>query len=431
METSPRIELFKEGAIARGLQYSVIFAPNLASAGAVDLQFPDGQRLTGHLLWLAYTEGDQLVMIAEVTDCAGEVVGMEQNEIIFRNAFTDYEIDVKYIEARHKFCQGLVILERLPSPTRYGLTENAHLEVLTEWIAAPAPQREMRVVEAAHDGQRALTDEELGFGVMQFGSGRAFAVGDEGTGEAGIAVSKGWEQMRDAVGNVRTFLVEKVPWRNVAPEMQKLPPPQAKAGKAEPPGQPNENFLNADLFASAFIKPCEEFRQHVGFLIFEFSRFYPSDYQHGRDFVADLGAFLDKLPSGWPYGVEIRNRNSLHPDYFAMLARHGVAHIYNHWADMPPVGEQMALPGSLTNPALCGARFLLAPGRKYQDAVDLFSPYDQLKEPNPEARAAGAKLIQEGTAARSEKRKTFIYVNNRLEGNALKTIEAMLATVGE
>jgi hypothetical protein len=49
-----------------------------------------------------------------------------------------------------------------------------------------------------------------------------------------------------------------------------------------------------------------------------------------------------------------------------------------------------------------------------------------VKEPNPEARAAGAKLIQEGVAAGQDRRKTFIYVNNRLEGNALATIEAML-----
>ena len=47
-------------------------------------------------------------------------------------------------------------------------------------------------------------------------------------------------------------------------------------------------------------------------------------------------------------------------------------------------------------------------------------------EPNPKARAAGAKLIQENVAAGREQRKTFIYVNNRLEGNALATIEAML-----
>ncbi len=79
---------------------------------------------------------------------------------------------------------------------------------------------------------------------------------------------------------------------------------------------------------------------------------------------------------------------------------------------------------SRTNPGLTGARFLLKPGRKYQEAVDLFSPYDRIKEPNNEARAAGAKLI--GQAKAGGTRKTLIYVDNRLEGNALLTISGKL-----
>src|SRR2546428_6712072 len=68
-------------------------------------------------------------------------------------------------------------------------------------------------------------------------------------------------------------------------------------------GKPNENFLNADLFASAFLEPCEPFKKKVGVLLFEFSKFYQTDYEFGREFVADLDAFLAKLPKGWPYGV--------------------------------------------------------------------------------------------------------------------------------
>ncbi len=195
-------------------------------------------------------------------------------------------------------------------------------------------------------------------------------------------------------------------------------------------GKPNENFLNADLFAKAFIKPCEPFKKNLGILLFEFSKFYPSDYQHGRDFVADLDKFFSHLPAGWPYGVEIRNMNFLHPDYFSILRQHGVAHIFNSWAGMPPVKEQLALDGSRTNPNLNAARFLLVPGRKYQEAVDLFEPYDKIKEPNRDARAAGAALVKEGVEA-GRKKKTFIFVNNRLEGNALETIAALLVDAGD
>jgi len=190
-------------------------------------------------------------------------------------------------------------------------------------------------------------------------------------------------------------------------------------------GKPNENFLNAELFTKAFLKPCEPVRHAIGLLMFEFSRFWPTDYEHGRDFLADLDKFLGHLPKGWPYGVEMRNRNWLKPEYFACLARHQVAHVYNSWDAMPPVGEQMALPGSRTNSDLVAARFLLKPGRKYEEAVEAFEPYDSLKEENPEARAAGRALIAEGKAA-GPKRKTFVFVNNRLESNAISTITAML-----
>lgn len=190
-------------------------------------------------------------------------------------------------------------------------------------------------------------------------------------------------------------------------------------------GKPNENFLNAELFTKAFLKPCEPIRSSIGLLMFEFSRFWPTDYQHGRDFVADLNKFLSQLSTGWPYGVEIRNRNWLKPEYFDCLGRHAVTHVYNSWEAMPPVGEQMALADSRTNPNLIAARLLLKPGRRYEQGVKTFEPYDRIKEECPEARAAGKALIQEGQAA-GPKRRTFIFVNNRLEGNAIATIEAMI-----
>jgi uncharacterized protein YecE (DUF72 family) len=190
-------------------------------------------------------------------------------------------------------------------------------------------------------------------------------------------------------------------------------------------GKPNENFLNAELFAKGFLKPCESIRSSVGLLIFEFSRFWPADYQHGRDFVADLDKFLGQLPAGWPYGVELRNRAWLKPAYFECLARHQATNVFNSWEAMPPVSEQMALPGSRTNSKIVAARFLLKPGRRYEEAVKIFEPYNTIKEEDPDARAAGKALISEGKAA-GPTRKTFVFVNNRLEGNALGTIASVI-----
>ena len=195
-------------------------------------------------------------------------------------------------------------------------------------------------------------------------------------------------------------------------------------------GTANEDFLSAGRFESAFLGPCREFQANIGLLIFEFSHFSPREFERGREFVSALDEFLGRLPAGWRYGVEIRNRTFLHPDYFAALARHGAAHVFNSWQDMLPVSEQLALPGSRTSPEFFGARLLLRPGRKYEEAVKRFSPYDRVQDPYPEGRAAGAGLIQEARR-RGGATKGFIYVNNRFEGNALETIAAMMEQAGQ
>ena len=194
-------------------------------------------------------------------------------------------------------------------------------------------------------------------------------------------------EVRDARRRSGSSARRRFLWHSLLARRRKFGP---KAGQA------NQDFLNADLFATAFLKPCEDIRQKVGVLMFEFSRFWPNDYEHGRDFVADLDVFLGKLPKGWPYAIEMRNRFWLREEYFGCLARHGVTHVFNSWDAMPPVGEQIALPCSRTNPELVAARFLLKPGWKYEDAVKTFQPYDRTQEVNEEARKAGGGMIVEG-----------------------------------
>jgi hypothetical protein len=48
---------------------------------------------------------------------------------------------------------------------------------------------------------------------------------------------------------------------------------------------------------------------------------------------------------------------------------------------------------------------------------------------NQDARSAAERLIAEGFLV--PRRKTFIYVNNRLEGNALETIYAVVRALDE
>ena len=67
-------------------------------------------------------------------------------------------------------------------------------------------------------------------------------------------------------------------------------------------------------------------------------------------------------------------------------------------------------------------RALLRQGRAYEDAVQQFTPYDRVRDENPEARESLRKVIQR---MREERRAAYIFVNNRLEGNAPETIRAV------
>lgn len=187
-------------------------------------------------------------------------------------------------------------------------------------------------------------------------------------------------------------------------------------------GKANEHFLDADLFKKAFLSQCEAVQEKIGVLIFEFSHFYPKDFPQGRDFMNALDAFLTQLPPSYAYAVEVRNKNFLQPEYFDMLSSHGVAHVYNSWTRMPELGEQIALPGSFTTDFTV-ARLLLKPGRTYEEAVNSFSPYKKAKEENATVREAAKTLIDK---ARKGKRPSFVFVNNRLEGNAPTTIAAII-----
>lgn len=194
-------------------------------------------------------------------------------------------------------------------------------------------------------------------------------------------------------------------------------------------GRENPNFLRADLFANAFLKPCECLGDRLGLMIFEFSQFPVDAFGAGEPFPVLLDAFLEQLPSGHCYGVEIRNPEFLTSAYLDTLARHRVCHVFNSWQGMPSVNDQLDGMGGVPGLDVVGARFLLKPGRAYADAVKRFSPYDRLKEPYPEGVAAGARLIRETIQSKGAKR-AYLYVNNRFEGNAPQTIRRMLDAAG-
>jgi len=192
-------------------------------------------------------------------------------------------------------------------------------------------------------------------------------------------------------------------------------------------GTTNDSFLNAELFQEQFLNPVSSLKEKLGAIIFEFSTFHPGMIEKGSVFVERLSQFLEKIKkaSSVPLAVEIRNSNWLVPQYFEMLIQNQVAHVFNSWTHMPAIADQWDKAKLFDLPFYI-LRLLLKPGVLYQEAVDSFSPYDRLHQELTDTRLATAALIRE---ALKKTKKTYVLVNNRFEGCAPKTIEAILQLI--
>ncbi|MBI4420070.1 MAG: DUF72 domain-containing protein [Gemmatimonadetes bacterium] len=187
-------------------------------------------------------------------------------------------------------------------------------------------------------------------------------------------------------------------------------------------GQRNPDFLNADLFQDAVLGPyARAFRDHAGCFVFEFQAMRGKDLPDPLDWADQLAGFFERLPRDFRYAVELRNRELLTDVHGEILRRHGVAHVFNSWTEMPPIGAQLELPWTFPTDFTV-ARALLKPGRAYADAVKLFEPYERVQEQQPELRQDLLRLMAAAVRRRIE---ALIVVNNRAEGNAPGTIRAL------
>jgi len=191
--------------------------------------------------------------------------------------------------------------------------------------------------------------------------------------------------------------------------------------------QLNPDFLNVDLFKDAVLGPfARVFRDHAGCFVFEFQPMRGRDLPGRSGWVEQVDRFLSQLPRDFRYAVELRNPELLSDEHGAVLAQHGVAHVFNSWNEMPSIGEQLELPWTFSA-GFTVVRALLRPGRAYADAVKLFEPYDRIRDPQPEVRQDLLHVVAEVMRRRLE---ALLLVNNRLEGNAPGTIRALVEAMG-
>ena len=189
-------------------------------------------------------------------------------------------------------------------------------------------------------------------------------------------------------------------------------------------GQPNPRFLDASLFNDLVLTPYRQtrFEPHTGPFLFEFQQHsVPSE-----EFCGRLDVFFSQLPTDFRYAVEIRNAALLGPPYRQVLENHGVTHVYNHWSWMPPLAEQHRRMEHFTAPFTV-LRLLTPLKMTFEAAKKRAAPYNTIVGELPEMRKDTVDLI---TQAVGDNRQAYVLVNNRSEGNAPLTIQALAAALG-
>ncbi len=190
-----------------------------------------------------------------------------------------------------------------------------------------------------------------------------------------------------------------------------------------------DRFLDLRYAIDRIITPVAEgLGERLGALLFQFP---PLGLPYARDpqlFVDALGAFLDQLPRGPQYAVEVRNREVLGPEYADALARNGVTHCFNVHPRMPSVLDQAELLGD--HSWLSGAaviRWMLHPTQDYEAARERYFPFDRIVDPDAANRAAVATLVERILGRGNE---AIVIANNKAEGCAPLSLFGLARELG-
>jgi len=202
-------------------------------------------------------------------------------------------------------------------------------------------------------------------------------------------------------------------------------PKHQRYGKVR--GQPNERFLDP-VYASEFVvaPAVEGLGETLGPLLFQFA---PQDFGAlgGPRWLVDrLRRFLDGLPRGPLYAVELRNRELLTGAYAAALAEFGACHCINVYPNMPPARTQRARTRQDQAPALV-CRWMLHPSMNYERAEARYDPFDALVDEDPGNRDEVAHVCLQTELDLP----VYVIVNNKAEGSSPRTIARLAARIAE
>jgi uncharacterized protein YecE (DUF72 family) len=186
-------------------------------------------------------------------------------------------------------------------------------------------------------------------------------------------------------------------------------------------GQENDRFLDPAYATDRVVGPAMEgLGAKLGPILFQLP---PG--KGGPDFADRLHRFLEGLPRGPLYAVELRNGALLGPRYLEALAAAGAVHCLNVHPGMAPLAEQLRRVDPLHGPAVV-VRWMLHDGLTYESAVAKYGPFSALVDEAPDVRQTIAQLA---VAAAHTGVPMWIIVNNKAEGSAPLSIAQLARAI--
>jgi uncharacterized protein YecE (DUF72 family) len=163
-----------------------------------------------------------------------------------------------------------------------------------------------------------------------------------------------------------------------------------------------------------FLETMDLMGEKLGPVLFQFGYFNKTAFKSGKEFLARLEPFLKKLPKGYRFAVEIRNKQWLTAEFFDLLRAQKVAYALIDQAWMPRVSEIFEkfdpITADFTYVCLLGDRKGIEQKTKVWEKVIV----DRTRELRSWVDVCGRttrRVVQ-----------TFVYVNNHYAGFAPATV---------
>ncbi len=195
--------------------------------------------------------------------------------------------------------------------------------------------------------------------------------------------------------------------------------------------QPNPLFLDPVTALQDFIEPAfEGLGAALGALVFQLSPLPAPRLARMNEQFDLLHAMLLALPKP-PTGViavEVRDAAWLTPDLVALLRDAGARYCLGLHPKLPPLAEQLPLLRALWPGPLVVRWNLnrLHGAYGYEDAEKKYGEFSEMLDPDPETRAALARVIR-GTVGAGQD--AFVTISNKAEGSAPLSVRALAQAV--